>query len=340
MQKLQLLFIFILLPFCILSQTEDEEKINKMVQDGIFLHDKKEYSKAIKKYKEAFHIDAKSALAHYELALTYTEMGDYNNASYHANKVIKQKGDYLIQAYMVKGTILDEKGNTKKSIKLFKKAQKKTDGHYLLNYNLGINYFKIGDLDNASEQFAKAIRRNKVHASSHLYLALAQKRKQEIVPSLLPTYYFLLLEPKSERANNAHRLLDDNLNGNVSLDAIDDKQINITIDDDKNNKYSSVEMIIGMSSAANHSEENKSISKTSLFINNTRLIMGSLAGLNLPQEDIWTELYIPFYDRLERSEHFETFCYYILQSANANADKWVLDHTDRVEALFDWLNED
>jgi len=68
--------------------------------------------------------------------------------------------------------------------------------------------------------------------------------------------------------------------------------------------------------------------------------MGSLAGLNLPQEDIWTELYIPFYDRLERSEHFETFCYYVLQSANANADQWVLNNTDKVEAFFNWLNEE
>ncbi len=338
MQKFTSLFFLLFIPFYLLCQT-DEEKINKIVQDGIFLHDKHEYLKAIKKYKEAFHIDAKSALAHYELALTYTEMKDYNNAGYHANKVIKQKGDYLIQAYMVKGTILDEKGNTKKSIKLFKKAQEKTDGHYLLNYNLGINYFKLGNLEKASAQFVEAIQRNKVHASSHLYLALAQKRKQDIVPSLLPTFYFLLLEPESERATNAHRLLDDNLHGNVSLDAVDDAQINITVDDDKNNKYASIELLIGLSSAANQTEENKSLSKSDLFINNTRLIMSSLAGLRLPEDDIWTTLYIPFFDRLERSDHFETYCYYILQTKNAKADEWVEGHQTEIEAFFVWLNE-
>lgn len=338
MQKRILFSIFLALPFCIFSQT-NEEKVNQFVQDGTFHHDKKEYNKAIAEYNKALEIDSKSTLAHYELALTYSEMQNHKKAVSHANKVLKQKNQHMVEAYMVKGNVLDEQGKTKKSIKLFKKALKETKGHYLLNYNLGINYFKLGQLDEASNQFISAIKQNQLHSSSHLYLALAQKRKEEVVQSLLPNYYFLLLEPKSERARNAYSLLTESLSGDVSADAVDANQINIVIDGSDDNPYSSTEMMIGLLSASLQTAEQKDIPKEVSFISNSQIILGSLAGLDTPSKDIWTEFYIPFFDRLSSSSHFETYGNYILQGASAGADKWCLEHQDEVEAFFDWLNE-
>ena len=338
MQKL-LLFIFMLtIPFFLLSQTK-EEKISQFVQDGIFHHDKKEYKKAIAKYEKALVLDAKSTLAHYELALTYSEIPDYKKAVSHANKVLKQKNQHMVEAYMVKGNILDEQGKTKKSIKLFKKALSDTKGHYLLNYNLGINYFKLGQIEEASNQFIQAIQQNPQHSSSHLYLALAQKRTENVVQSLLPNYYFLLLEPKSERAKNAYKLLTESLSGDVSADPVDPNQINILIDGNDDNPYSSIEMMIGLLSASLQTAEKKDVPKEVSFIANSQIILGSLGGLDIPQKDIWTVFYIPFFNKLSSSDHFETYCHYILQGSNASADKWCLKHQEEVEAFFDWLNE-
>lgn len=337
MQKLILFSFFLAIPIFLISQT-DEEKVNQFVQDGTFHHDKKEYDKAIAEYKKALAIDPKSTLAHYELALTYSEALNYKKALSHANKVLKQRNQHLVEAYMVKGNVLDEQGKTKKSIKLFKRALNETKGHYLLNYNLGINYFKLGQIDEASNQFISAIQQNQLHSSSHLYLALAQKRKEQVVQSLLPNYYFLLLEPKSERARNAYKLLTENLSGDVSADAIDANQINIVIDGSDDNPYASTEMMIGLLSASLRTAEQKDIPKEVSFINNSKIILGSLAALDNPNKDIWTEFYIPFFDKLVSSEHFETYCNYILQGANASADKWCLEHPEEVNALFDWLN--
>ena len=335
----RLLFIFIVAFSSSLFSQTNEEKINQIVQDGIFLHDKKEYDKAITKYEEALDIDSKSTLVHYELALTYSEKKDYKRAVSHANKVIKQKTEHLVEAYMVKGNVLDQQGKTKASIKLFNKAIKETKGHYLLNYNLGINYFKLSQLDEAANQFITANNQNKLHGSSHLYLALAQKRKENLIQSLLPNYYFLLLEPKSDRALNAYKLLTESLSGDVSADPVDANQINIVIDGNADNPYASAELMIGLLSAAMQTEENKDVPKEVLFISNSKAILASLGDLDIPSRDIWTEFYIPFFDKLTSSEHFETFGNYILQGANASADKWCLEHPDEVDAFFDWLNE-
>lgn len=337
MQKLIIFILCLCYHFGIYGQTNDE-KILEIVKEGVILHDGRSYDKAIQKYEEALAIDKKSTLANYELAMTYSEIGRFKEALKYANRVIKQKKDNMVAAYMVKGNVLDEQGKTKKSIKLFKKAIAETSGHYLLNYNLGINYFKQGELDLASQEMINAIKQNPSHSSSHLYLALAQKRKQEVTKSLLPVYYFLLLEPTSDRAKNAQRLLQDNLAGDVSRDAVDDQQINIVIDD-SDNPYSSVELMISMLSATRFADDTKQLTDEQFFMMSTKGLFELLGNLDLKTQDVWSELYIPFFDKLVKSEHLETFCQYILQVKSDAATQWVAFHPDEIESFFVWLNK-
>ena len=338
MHKLAILLLSIFLSIGLFAQTKDE-KVLELVKVGAQLHDSKDYNKAIQKYKQALSIDKKSPLANYELAMTYSEKGDFSLALKYANKVIRQKKEYVIPAYMVKGNVLDEQGRTRKSIKLFNKAIKETEGHYLLNYNLGINYFKEGNLDAASDQMIKAIKRNPTHSSSHLYLALAQKRKEELVKSLLPIYYFLLLEPKSKRAENAYVLLQSNLSGNVSRDAFDETQVNIVVDDSKDNPYSSVELMINLMAAARFSDENKDMSNEQYFLATTKGVFEQLGALEVEARDIWSDFYIPFFKEVKESKHFESFTQYIMQGTSDLATEWIAFHPDEIEEFFFWLNE-
>jgi len=338
MHKLPILLISLFLTTGLLSQT-DEEKILELVQEGVQYHDSQNYDKAIKKYKEALALDKKSPLANYELAMTYSEKGDFPQSLKYANKVIKQKNEYVIPAYMVKGNVLDEQGRTKKSIKLFNKAIKETDGHYLLNYNLGINYFKEGDLDAASEQMIKAIMRNPTHASSHLYLALAQKRKEELVKSLLPIYYFLLLEPNSKRAENAYVLLQSDLSGDVSQDGFDETQVNIVVNDSEDNPYGSVELMINLMAAARFTDKHKDQTNEQYFLVTTKGVFEQLGALDIKAKDIWSDFYVPFFKQVKESKHFETFTQYVMQGTSDLATEWIAFHPDEVEDFFFWLNE-
>ncbi len=338
MQKLLSIALILGLTFGLFSQT-NEEKILEIVKEGVIHHDSREYTKAIQKYTEALAIDKKSTLANYELAITYSEIGEFKNAIKYANKVIKQNKDNLVAAYMVKGNVLDEQGKTNKSIKLFKKAIAETDGHYLLHYNLGINYFKKGKVNLASGEMINAIKLNPLHASSHLYLALAEKRKEEQIKSLLPVYYFLLLEPTSDRATNAYTLLQSNLKGDVSLDAIDDSQVNIVIDDSAENPFTSAELMISMLTASRYMDDMKKLNDDQFFTLTTTGLFELLGNMNLPQQDIWSSFYIPFFDKLQKSKHLETFCQYIIQGNSDAATQWVAFHPDEIEEFFVWLNK-
>ena len=67
-------------------------------------------------------------------------------------------------------------GKTKESIKLFEEAMETNGPHYLLAYNLGLNHYKLGNLEDA--ETIKAIENNPNHSSSHLMLANIHIKKR------------------------------------------------------------------------------------------------------------------------------------------------------------------
>src|SRR5690606_36703391 len=133
-------------------------------------------------------LDPESALVNYEIALSYFTKGDYKEAIKYSDIVLNQNKDYMLHAYITKGSALDMLGETKESIKLFEKAIKKTKGHYMLYYNLGLNYDKLNDLDNAEENVIRAIENNPNHSSSHLILANIHTQKGNSVQTFLATH--------------------------------------------------------------------------------------------------------------------------------------------------------
>src|SRR5690606_34592128 len=155
----------------------------------------------------------------------------------HSDVVINQNGAHLIEAYMVKGSALDMQGKTKASIKLFEKAIKKSDGHYLLFYNLALNHFKVNDFEKAEKNVIKAIESNPDHSSSHLMLANIHNQKGNVVQTLLSTYYFLFLEPNSQRSIGAYQMLTENFGSNVTKDDSKPNEINIMVSPNDDNQF-------------------------------------------------------------------------------------------------------
>src|SRR5690606_30065233 len=146
-----------LLLLCISIQIIAQSNIEDYAKQGVQYHDNGEYDKAIETYKKALELDPKSTLVNYEIALSYFTKGDYEKAIEHSDVVLNQKSDLMMQAYLTKGSALDVLGKTKESIKLFEKAIKQSGDHFLLYYNLALNYYKISELDKAELNVIKAI---------------------------------------------------------------------------------------------------------------------------------------------------------------------------------------
>lgn len=314
--------------------------VNDYVNQGITYHDDGEYDKAIETYKKALALEPYSALACYEIALTYFTKGDHEEAITYADRILKKKGDYMIPAYLIKGSALDVMGRTKESIKLFEKAIKKETENYLLYYNLALNYFNINQLDDAEKWVIKAIETNSKHPTSHLLLANINSRKGKKVPTLLAAHYFLLLEPTTKRSLEALNLVYTAYGKGVTRDPDNPNNINISLSmPKKESQFDTAEFTLSLIAASNISEENKDKSVQELFIDNTNSIFSILGELNEGNsKDIWSTFYVPFFYDLAESEHLESYCNYITQASSEEAKLWVEENTEKINALNNWIN--
>ena len=339
MKKLLLLLSLLLTLFSF----GQNNKIDSLIRIGIQHHDDGEYQKAIEIYNAALKIDPKSTLANYELSMTYMYAGDYEKSIKYSNIVIKQKDKHLLPAYIVKGSSLDNLGKTKQSIKLFNKAIAEFGDHYLLHYNLGVNYSKMQDYKNSESAYINAIMANHDHASSHFGLALTKSNQDQRVQSLLGLYYFLLIEPSSERAKTAYKLLKEQLGGSVQKDENNPKNINVLINSQRmESEFGAAEIMLAMLEASNSLDENKGKTPDELFIENTKSFFTVLGELNEKEKktNIWWDFYVPLLYELAKSEYMDVFCYYISISSNEKATEWLETNNEKLENFAKWLNED
>lgn len=339
MKTTQLAIVLALL--FISTQAIAQTNVEDLVIEGIQYHDEGNYDKAIEIYKKALKIDPKSTTVNYEIAFSYFTKGDYKNAIKHSDIVLDQNTDHMLPAYITKGSSLDLIGKTQESIELFEKAIKETEPHYLLFYNLAVNYHRLENLEKAEENLIEAIYNNPNHSSSHLMLASIQNQKGNSVQTLLASHFFLFLEPDSKRSVEAYEMLQDNFGGNVSKDENQANTININISPNSDNQLGAAQIMISMIAASKYLEENKNKTEDELFIENTEKLFNLLGELNKDtNDDIWSTFYIPFYYDLAKSDHLETYCRYITQIGNENSLQWLNENQEKITEFSTWLNSE
>jgi tetratricopeptide (TPR) repeat protein len=326
--------------FLIFIATFGQAKIDSLVKIGVKYHDEGRYDDAIRTYNEALLIDKNSPIVNYELSFTYFMKNDCEKSIEHADYAIQNGDEYLsMPAVITKGSCLDNLGKTEESIALFKNAIEKYKPNHLIYYNLGLDYYKISDYANAEDAFLKAIDLKDSHASSHLLLGYTMEKKQKKVQSLLPLFFFLILEPDTDRSKVAYEVLMKQFVGNVEKDKNKPNQINININSSSlGNEFSSAELMLSMMVATKSVKEIKGTADESFFVENTATffkILGEMKKEN--NEGVWWAYYIPLFDKIARSEHHETFINYISQSSNPNAKKWLEENNDKLNRFAEWF---
>jgi Tfp pilus assembly protein PilF len=315
--------------------------VDEFVNIGIDHHDAGAYDLAIEAYQQALNLDENSALAHYEIAMTYMYAKQYENSLKHASKVIALNDKHLIPAYIAKGNCLDALGRSSKAIKTYNNALKKLGEHYMLYYNLALTHYNLGNTTASEEAVINAININPNHASSHLLLGYVMNNQKHKVQSMLSLHYFLFLEPNSGRSAGALKLLKDQFSGNVEKTGPTDISILLSPQSlDKKNEFGSAEMMVSFLTASNSTEENKGKTQEELFISNTESFFKILGELKKKKnKGLWWEFYIPFFYELAKSKHLEAYSYEITQSNNNVAVEWLASNKKSIEEFTAWLNK-
>lgn len=340
MKKLLLLIIF----FLIANLSFSQSKIDSLIKTGIKFHDEGKYENAIKLYKEALELDPREAHLNYEIALSSLYLKDYKSAIQFSDIILGNNDldkDIKRQAIITKGSALDYQGKTNESIELFEEGLKKYGPDYLLYYNLGVDYYTIKKYKKAEEAYISSIKLKRDHPGSHYMLGKLMNHQEYKCKSLLSLFYFLYLEPNTERSKNAFNTIYKIFNGddNITVNK-GDKEINIKVNVNANdNDFVSVDFLISMFQANNLRDENKYKTKAELLIENTKSFIDFADKKKNDTNNLWNNFYIPFLSDISKSDYLDIFCYFISISSNENAVDWLEKNIDKVKNFEKWLKE-
>jgi len=337
MSRIFLVSIFAIL-FSLKSYAQD---VDSLIQVGNTLRNSNNPQQAIKVYRKILEIEKSSSIANYEIAYTYLALNDYKNTIKYSNRVINSKSQKTVEAYVLKGSALDYMEKTKKSIKLYNYAIKHYPNSYLLHFNLGISYFNNGQLLNAKFHFLKSIEIDNLQPSSHFMLGLLLNDTGDRVQSMLSLYFFLMLEPNTERSVEAYKLLINLWKKNIEVDSTKTSSYRIGYNPKEGGgDFNTADLLISSIYARSIGRNQQYKNDYLLLISNTVSFFSLLSDYKDFKQDVWHSLYVKFFNDLFINNQAEAFCYYISSTCDdAAINSWLEFNRDKIESFSLWANK-
>ncbi len=315
------------------------DKLTEFIARGVDLHDQQKYEEAIAQFKAALEIDSKSSVANYEISYSYLLSKQYENAIKHSTIVVENGTDYLHEAYIVLGSALDMTGKPLKAIKTYEAGITKFPNSNLLHYNLAFTCYYQKDYKKAEASAIAAIIAKPEHGSSHILLSAIMEQVGQRVKSILPMYYFLMLEPGSGRSLSNYNWLKRQLD--VGVEQKDDKNINVTVPvSSSDDEFSTAEMMVSLLAASKHTDENKKKDEMEMFVETNDGLFGVLGELKDKKKGFWWDFYVTKFYNMQKSKHNEAFSYYISQSTGSeDVKKWIAANSEKINEFVNWMKQ-
>jgi tetratricopeptide (TPR) repeat protein len=312
-----------------------------LIQEGVAQHDRGNYDAAIKMYEEALAGNPNNVEALYELSFSYSMKKDYQKSLEVAYKGARYKSNMLGGFYMQIGNNLDQLGEPKKSVEVYKAGIKLVPRMAMLHYNLAVTYRNMGKLDDARKAVKQAITIDPNHPGSHAVLSGLWHEGGYRTPALLAACRFLVLEPRSERSTGALRIVKEVMGAGVTTGA-SPNQINIFMDTSAKKDegdFGSIDLILALGKAASMTEKNKGKTEMQLLVGQFETffaIMSEQSDKADRSKFTW-KFYVPYFNEMKQKNFVEPFVYYIAQGdGNEETLKWLAGNKARVGDFLAW----
>ena len=317
------------------------------IREGAELHDRGDYDGAIAKYEQVLAENPNNDLVLYELSFTYQMKKDYRKSLELAMKGVQYKSQELSLFYVVIGNDLDELGESKKAVEIYKQGIKIEPDNGMLYYNLALTHTRLNDFEEARKNLKKAVYLNPNHASSHVALAQVFQKMGYKTPALFAVMRFLVVEPRSRRSANAYRLFSGLMQGGVTVGK-NPNEINIMFDPSAKKDegdFGSLDLVLGLSKAARamgkekENEKEKEKSEAQQLVDQIDTFLAILSEGD-PKGDkgkfVW-RYYIPYFIEVKKRNYVEPFAYYISQASGmSGVPEWLQANEARVNEFVSW----
>lgn len=345
MKKSVIVILLVLLSNVLFAQNSEEAE--SKISQGVALHDKGDFLGAISKYNEALELDKDNLAAYIEKAYTLVSLERYDDAiSVCKTAIEKHPGDKNLKSlYVTYGSAYDYLKKPEKSIETYNEGIKLFPDFYLLYFNKGVSLAGQEKMDEAIAEFQKAVKLNPKHASSHYIIAALLTYQHKKIPSIMAYSRFLVLEPTGKRASASLESMKEQVVGNVHKTgknsitiSMDPGSVSDTTEDGQpnDNNFSTVELLMSLSSALDSDKKNSKKSDVERFIEKADMMFATLNSKDKHKGFYW-DYYAPYFAEMKKKDYVETFAYIIFAtSEDKNIAKWIKKHTKEVEAFYQW----
>ncbi len=321
------------------SFSQKQSAADSLVVEGVALHDEGQYKEALKKYEQALKLEKNNGYALYEMGNTYMALEDYKQAIKYADKVIDGQLDGITEAYTLKGNALDMQGKPEKAVEAYREGIKNVPTSYMLHFNLGVTLLKQKKNAEAAPEFVNALKINPSHKSSHYLLGLSYFDTGLKTKTLLPLYYFILLENEGTRTEVSVEIIERTMNEGVEKTG--EKSFTITNNADIVDEFRVVETLLLFTVATFVEDSLVSLTPTQKLIRYNESFFKTLGGIEeRPADSFWWDLYADFFVAMHQKGHTETFTNYIMLNSNdKGALDWLSANEAKLKTFADWIEE-
>lgn len=329
----------------ILSTCFSQEELKQLIDEGIALHDKGDFTGAIAKYDAAIKMDPSNVQATYEKAYSLMELKKYDEALTLMKTVLAEtkNAEYRRLAYVSYGTILDYKGDKKEAVEVYERGIKEFPDSYLLHFNKGITQSGMNKPEEAMKSFQESVSLNPFHASSHNALARLQYDKNRI-PAVLAFFTFLLIEPRGKRAEQNLELLNKLLfkgiskgeNGNVTI-SIDTDMLNKK-KKNKEDDFSSAELMLSLLGADNTVADSLGAQNDADRLSyKMQMLIGMIQETKSKAKGFFKNFYVPMLTEMKEKNFMKTASYVAMSSSgNKEITDWLENNRDAMQEFISW----
>jgi len=321
-----------------------QNSLDETVEQGIALHDKREYVAAIAKYDDVLKVDSNHFMANYEKAFTLSMLNKYSEAVVICEKLnrLYPFEPQLKNVYVTWGSALDYQGMPEESVIVYDKGLDEFPDFYLLHFNKAITYAKMGEMQKSREAAQEALKRNGLHASSHNLLGTILLKDNKIA-SLMASLTLLAIEPTTQRAVQNLKQAEFILNGNVSIEGNNKINVNIDVnmlDSSKSpiDNFTSVEMMMALSAALDLDDKNKSESKPERLSRKMNDLVSMMWELRKDGKGFFWEFYVPFLKEMQEKKLLNVYSHIAYASSDEKDNrKWLDKNSAEVDKFYAWL---
>ncbi len=330
--------LFALLSICNYSSAQKAVPLinsYKLLTKGLALIDTGQYDKASDLFEQISRNDTNYALAIYEDAISRISGGEDSLAVGICRKGIALHTEYSSDFYKFLSSAYINMDKDDDAIKLLKDtAIPAYPNVYLLQYSMGLAYYKSHKYDSAIACFERSINLNIFHASSHYYLGKCCLEQGRMIPALLSLQFYLLLEPATSRSFATVQLVEQVTEGKYDYNKA------TVVDPSKYNDDAFADLDQIIKSKIGLSDDYKAKTKVSFGVIKQCQLMLEKLTYTPNTNNFWMEEYVPFYNTLQTKNYFEPYAYYIMGSVNNDdLQKDISKNKRKITDFTDWAGK-